>query len=92
MPNPVDSIELDEKFTYEVRAVGHKLFVTIIRDGRKKITKTVDMSNSGYDKVGQFMYFKAGLYNQNSTGEPDDYAQVTFYELINRHKKYKDGA
>ena len=45
----------------------------------------VDMSNSGYGVENDFMYFKAGAYNQNDTGEPEDYAQVTFYELQATH-------
>jgi hypothetical protein len=31
------------------------------------------------------MYFKAGVYTQNATGEPDDYDQATFYFLENKH-------
>ncbi len=38
----------------------------------------VDMSESeyGYDQGGRYMYFKAGVYNQNINGELDDYAQT----------------
>jgi len=28
------------------------------------------MSESGYDQGGDYMYFKAGAYLQDSTGEP----------------------
>jgi len=31
------------------------------------------------------MYFKAGAYLQDSTGEPDDHATVVYYELDNIH-------
>jgi poly(beta-D-mannuronate) lyase len=34
------------------------------------------------------MYFKAGVYNQNRSGDPEDYVQATFYELENNHAGY----
>ncbi|KST62343.1 hypothetical protein BC008_09230 [Mastigocoleus testarum BC008] len=34
------------------------------------------------------MYFKAGVYNQNNTGDSKDYAQATFYALDNNHTGY----
>lgn len=43
------------------------------------------MSNSGYDIVNEYMYFKAGVYNQNNTGEGKDYVQATFYKIDNTH-------
>ena len=43
------------------------------------------MSLSGYDQAGQYMYFKAGAYLQDSTGNPDDYAEVVYYALDNQH-------
>ena len=46
------------------------------------------MSDSGYDSGGQYMYFKAGVYNQNSTGDPKDYVQATFYKIENSHSGY----
>ena len=45
-------------------------------------------SIDGYDVVDDYMYFKAGAYNQNSTGSPDDFVQVTFYELEASHDDY----
>lgn len=44
-----------------------------------------DMVNSGFNVGGQYMYFKAGVYHLNSTGNDDDYAQVTFYALEKSH-------
>lgn len=39
-----------------------------------------------YHNEGEYMYFKAGLYNQNNTGESDpDYASVTFYQIDVTH-------
>ena len=59
--------------------------VKLFREGKKTITKTVNMSESGYDQGGQYMYFKAGAYLQDNTGEADDYAEVAYYELHNSH-------
>ncbi len=83
--NPEDGIALNEVFSYRINVVGDKLTVTIIRQGKADIVQEVDMSNSGYDKSDQYMYFKAGVYNQNNSGEPTDYVQATFYQLENSH-------
>ena len=83
--NPKDGIALNEVFSYRINAEGDKLTVTIIRQGKPDAVQEVDMSNSGYDKSDQYMYFKAGVYNQNNTGEPTDYVQATFYQLENSH-------
>ena len=83
--NPSDGIKLNEKFSYKITVEENILFVTIIRQGKPNITKAYDMSNSGYDKNNQYMYFKAGVYNQNNSGEPKDYVQATFYHLSNQH-------
>ena len=89
--NPVDGIALDEIWSYEIEAQGNELTV-IIRsdglDGDELGRTTIDMSDSGYDVANEFMYFKAGAYNQNNEedgGAPDDFVQVTFYELENTH-------
>ncbi|MEP3351190.1 MAG: polysaccharide lyase family 7 protein [Marinomonas sp.] len=83
--NPKDGVALDEKFSYRIDVVGNKLTVAIMRPGKADIVKVTDMSDSGYDEGGQYMYFKAGVYNQNKSGEPDDYAQATFYDLKVMH-------
>ena len=49
------------------------------------ITETIDMSNSGYDIEHEYMYFKAGAYNQNHSGEDKGYVQATFYKIDNTH-------
>jgi poly(beta-D-mannuronate) lyase len=46
------------------------------------------MTNSGYDVEKDYMYFKAGVYNQNDSGDPQDYDQATFYSLENKHTGY----
>ena len=83
--NPEDGIALNEKFSYRINVVGNTLTVTIMRLGKPDVVKVTDMSDSGYDQGGQYMYFKAGVYNQNKSGDPDDYAQATFYDLKVTH-------
>jgi poly(beta-D-mannuronate) lyase len=41
--------------------------------------------SSGYDVPEEWMYFKAGAYLLNRTGESDDFDEVTFYALENKH-------
>lgn len=86
--DPVDGIALDEKFSYEIRAEGNLLMVTISQNDKVLVQKTIDMSASGYDVANDYMYFKAGVYNQNRSGDPEDYVQATFYELENIHAGY----
>lgn len=86
--DPKDGIALGEIFSYEITARGNQLLVTIVQDGALKAEQTIDISESGYDVAGDFMYFKAGVYNQNDTGEPDDFAQTTFYELEASHSEF----
>jgi poly(beta-D-mannuronate) lyase len=83
--DPADGIALDEKFSYEINTLGNILTVKLIRTGKVDIVETVDMSGSGYDVGGQYMYFKAGAYIQDNTGLDDDFAQVTYYALHNEH-------
>lgn len=83
--NPSDGVALNEVFSYEIKVTGNDLKVTIRRDGKSDVSQTVDMSDSGYDEGGQYMYFKAGVYNQNNTGDRDDYVEATFYSLEQTH-------
>lgn len=83
--DPADGIALDEKFSYEIAVKGNSLFVSISQEGEVRSEVTIDMSESGYDVAKDYMYFKAGAYNQNNTGDPEDYTQVTFYELTASH-------
>lgn len=80
-----DGIALNEIFSYRIAVVGNLLTVTIIRQGKPDVEQKVDMTNSGYHKNDQYMYFKAGVYNQNNSGEAADYVQATFYQLENSH-------
>lgn len=83
--NPIDGIALNEKFTYNIKVVGNEMWVTLSREGKADIVQYVDMSSSGYDEGGQYQYFKAGIYHVNNSGDDEDYAQVTFYNLEVKH-------
>jgi len=85
LADPADGIKLNEKFSYKITVQNDVLFVTLIREGKNNITKQFDMQNSGYSKNNQYMYFKAGVYNQNNSGDDRDYVQATFYHLENHH-------
>lgn len=89
LPDPLEGIALNEKFSYKITVENEVLFVTLIRQGKPNITRHYDMKESGYSSGNQFMYFKAGVYNQNNGGADGDYAQATFYHIDNRHKGYK---
>lgn len=82
-PDPVDGIALGEKFSYEIKAIGNLLTVTIMREGMDDVVQEVDMTDSGF--ADDWMYFKAGNYNQNNAGDPGEYAQVSFYALEITH-------
>ena len=84
--NPSDGIALNEKFSYSIKVVGNDLTVTISREGKSDVSKKIDMSNSDY--ADEYMYYKAGVYNQNKSGDDDDYVQATFYSLANTHTGY----
>jgi hypothetical protein len=88
LPNPEDGIALNEKFSYKITVVDDLLTVTIIRLDKPNITKLFDMSESGYSASSQYMYFKAGVYNQNNGGADKDFVQATFYHIQNKHDGY----
>jgi len=81
--DPVDGIALNEKFSYSIKVIGNTLTVTIIREGKDDVVKTIDMTNSGF--ANDYMYFKAGVYTQNNSGDPTDYDEVSFYNLNITH-------
>ncbi|WP_194766744.1 polysaccharide lyase family 7 protein [Tamlana sp. I1] len=86
--NPSNGIALNEKFSYIIHVEGDALTVTISREGKADVVKTVNMQSSGFNVSGQYMYFKAGVYNQNNSGNADDYVQATFYALEKSHTTY----
>ena len=83
IPDPVDGVALGEQFSYEIKVVGDLLTVTVMRDGKPDVMREVDMSDSGF--ANDWMYFKAGNYNQNNAGDPGEYAQVSFFALNATH-------
>ena len=85
LSDPEEGIELNEKFSYKNTVENSILHVTLIRQNKPNISRSIDMSESGYHKNNQYMYFKAGVYNQNNSGEPRDFVQATFYYLANIH-------
>lgn len=88
-PNPENGIALGQKFSYEILAEGNNLRVTILDEQGEVMAQTnIDMSESGYDVADDYMYFKAGVYNQNNTGDPQDFVQATFYELEVSHDEF----
>ncbi|MCC2605172.1 polysaccharide lyase family 7 protein [Planctobacterium marinum] len=86
--DPDDGIRLNEKFSYKITVQDEVLYVTLIREGKQNIHKSQDMRQSGYGSNSQYMYFKAGVYNQNNSGDARDYVQATFYHLNNMHAGY----
>lgn len=81
--DPEDGIALGEKFSYEIKVVYNTLTVTIMREGKADVVQEIDMTDSGF--ADDWMYFKAGNYNQNNAGDPDEYAQVSFFALDVSH-------
>ncbi|MCR9251837.1 MAG: polysaccharide lyase family 7 protein [bacterium] len=81
--DPEDGIALGERFSYIIDVVFNTLTVTIIRDGKEDVVQEIDMTDSGF--ADDWMYFKAGNYNQNNSGDEGDYAQVSFFELDVTH-------
>lgn len=87
---PSNGIELNELFSYSI--INDDEDITVIirrgdRDGPVIASKTIDMNqlNSGYDRSDESMYFKAGAYTQNDTGNGSDGDIVTFYRLSVSH-------
>jgi hypothetical protein len=71
-------IPLGQKFRYSIKLDGRRLDVLIYRaDGR--VHRWSTYIDSRY--LGRLQYFKAGVYNQNNTGDSSDYAQATFFAL-----------
>lgn len=81
--DPEDGIALGEKFSYEIKVVYNTLTVTIMREGKEDVVQEIDMTDSGF--ADDWMYFKAGNYNQNNAGDADEYAQVAFFDLDVSH-------
>lgn len=83
--NPSNGLQLGEVFSYEIDVVGNAMVVTLEQGGTVLATQNVEMSASGYDIENDYMYFKAGVYHLNNSGDLDEFAQVTIYQLDNSH-------
>lgn len=101
-PEPLDGIALDEVFSYEVIVEGDMMTLNFVKspglDNEETKSVTIDLTAGQYQghEIDQgygsdWMYFKAGSYNQCNTGssgcayggpDSEDYAQVRFYELV----------
>ena len=77
-----DGIGLGESFGYEIDLRGLQLKVTVRRPrgGDAVFNQTIDPLYEDLD-----LYFKAGVYNQNNTGDDSDYAQVTLFAIEASH-------
>ncbi|WP_210772434.1 polysaccharide lyase family 7 protein [Panacagrimonas perspica] len=77
-----NGIGLGEPFGYEIDLHGLQLKVTIRRPrGEVAVfNQTIDPLYEGLD-----LYFKAGVYNQNNTGDSTDYAQATLFAIQASH-------
>ena len=86
---PSNGIALGELFSYEIENDDEDIIVRVYRgDGASLLDQvTIDMDNedSGYDRSDEWMYFKAGAYTQNNTGNDNDEDIITFYRLNNLH-------
>jgi poly(beta-D-mannuronate) lyase len=88
--NPDVGIALGEIFSYEIKQKRSRIDVVLRRGDQSGPIighNYVDMEerNSGYDVPEEWMYFKAGAYSQNRTGDGADFDQVTFYALEKTH-------
>lgn len=83
VPNGGDGgIALGEVFEYEIRLVDLRLTVVIRSQSGREYRYGYDIDPA---YRGENMYFKAGAYNQNNTGESSDYVKVTFFGLSVTH-------
>lgn len=75
-------IALGETFDYRIELQQLELRITVLqRDEPAAVL--VHSIDPQYD--GLPLYFKAGVYNQNNTGDPSDAAQATFMALEASH-------
>ena len=84
-PDPAGGIPLGDVFSYTISLRGDDLTVTVYRDGEDPLTRTVDISASGYSAADEWMYFKVGAYLQDNTSQATDLARVTVYRIEKTH-------
>jgi hypothetical protein len=75
-------IALGETFSYQIDLRGLQLNVRVAPASGvpAAFSQQIDPAYVGLD-----LYFKAGVYNQNNTGDADDFAQATFFALSATH-------
>ncbi|MFA0438446.1 polysaccharide lyase family 7 protein [Vibrio sp. 10N.286.49.B1] len=103
--DPTDGIKLGEVFSYDVHVVGDVMYLEFTKDldNKTPVTRSFAMDLSKGKYLGNkydagykndWFFFKAGAYNQCSTGvvrcknegmEAGDYAQTSFYKLALEH-------
>ncbi|MEZ8658782.1 polysaccharide lyase family 7 protein [Vibrio cyclitrophicus] len=104
-PEPTDGIKLGEKFSYEIQVDGDVMYLEFTKNLESKMPITrsfaIDLAKGHYlgnkydaGYKNEWFFFKAGAYNQCSTGvvrcknegiEAGDYTQVSFYKLDIKH-------
>lgn len=75
-------IALGEVFSYRIKLTGLQLEVEVSTSDGSKETLVIRIDR-GYERT--HLYFKAGVYNQNNTGDASDYVQATFFALRSLH-------
>jgi chitodextrinase len=80
--NPSNGIALGQKWSYEIKVVGLKMTVKVTPEGGSTTTVTYNLPSGYNDK---YLYFKAGVYNQNNTGDSSDHVKATFFNLTHVH-------
>lgn len=77
-----EGIALGEIFSYQIDLHGLRLSVRVAPESgaAAMFTQQIDPQYAGLD-----LYFKAGVYNQNNTGDANDFAQATFFALSATH-------
>lgn len=85
--NPIDGVALGEIWCYQIKTEGQLLTVSVTREGKPGISRTITMED---DYIDDWMYFRAGMYNQNKSG-PQSFGQSTFFSLTKSHNEPPEG-
>ncbi|ETT58719.1 polysaccharide lyase family 7 protein [Paenibacillus sp. FSL H8-0457] len=83
--NPVNGIALGQTWSYEIKVTGLFMTVKVIPEGGSATTVNHTLPSGYNDK---YLYFKAGVYNQNksdTTSDQSDHVKATFFSLTHMH-------
>ncbi|WP_281885132.1 polysaccharide lyase family 7 protein [Paenibacillus sp. YYML68] len=83
--NPSNGIALGQKWSYEIKVVGLQMTVKVTPEGGSTTTVNYTLPSGYNDK---YLYYKAGVYNQNNTdttSDKSDHVKATFYSLTHVH-------